>query len=153
MSPLFGHHDDDVQQAQNLAALEPEVERLESLPLARLASEVMAKGFGPGGPGADENNEVTPGGANISAGPEVAEIALAFAPGGTTRGADDQLRLRLYKVIAEGLQILEHACLIRAQMHTAMNGFDYAITRLGRAALERGEVDRVLEAIAPLGSP
>jgi hypothetical protein len=146
MSPLFGHHDDATDQSQDLAALQTEVARLESLSLPQLAAQVMTKGFGPGGPGADPQNQISTGGANINAGPEVSDIALAFAPGGNTRAADDQLRLRLYKVVAEGLQVLEHACLIRAQMHTSMNGLDYAITRLGRSALERGEVDRVLGA-------
>ncbi len=56
MSPLFGHHDDDNEQAQNVAALQAEVQRLDSLSLEQLASEVMRKGFGPGGPGADEQD-------------------------------------------------------------------------------------------------
>ena len=144
MSPLFGHHEDDDEQAQNLAALQAEVQRLDSLSLEQLASEVMHKGFGPGGPGADEQNAVSTSGANINAGPEISEIALALAPGGTTRGADDALRLRLYRLVAEGLQVLEHASLVRAQMHTEMNGLDYALTRRGRDALARGEVERIL---------
>ncbi len=144
MSPLFGHKDDSQQQASpGSDALQAEVQRLESLPLPQLAAEVMRNGFGPGGPGADESDTVTTGGANINAGPEVSDIAQTFMPAGAAR-ADEQLRLRLYRVIAEGLQALEHASLVRAQMHTSMNGLDYALTRLGQAALEQGTVDAVL---------
>ncbi|HEY1523406.1 MAG TPA: hypothetical protein VGF70_10380 [Solirubrobacteraceae bacterium] len=71
-------------------------------------------------------------------------MALEFAPGGNTKGADDATRLRLQKVVAEGIQALEHAGLIRTQMHTAMNSFDYGLTRRGRAALASGEVGRAL---------
>ncbi|HEY1523405.1 MAG TPA: hypothetical protein VGF70_10375 [Solirubrobacteraceae bacterium] len=52
MSPLFGHKDDqDDQTADNVAALNAEVDRLEALSLSALAAEVMARGFGPGSPG------------------------------------------------------------------------------------------------------
>jgi hypothetical protein len=147
MSPLFGRkQQQEEEQAERSkdSALQAEVDRLESLPLTQLAAEVMTKGFGPAGPGADEDDAVTIGGPNVNAGPTVSAIALEFAPGGDTRGADEHLRLRLHRVMAEGLQVLEHACLVRAQMHTSMNSFDYALTRLGRAALERGAVERIL---------
>jgi hypothetical protein len=144
MSPLFGHKEQ--QGAEELSgenSLETEIDRLESLPLMQLAAEVMNKGFGAGGPGAKED-EVTIGGPNIGAGPTVSAIVLEFAPGGDTRGADDRVRQHLYQLVAEGLQALEHAGLIRAQMHTSMNSFDYALTRLGRAALADGAVERAL---------
>lgn len=145
MSPLFGHKDDDDAQASDkLTALTAEIDRLEALSLPALAAEVMAKGFGPGAPGADENNAISVEGPNISAGPTTVDVALEFAPGGDTKGADDATRLRLHRVVAEGLQLLDHAGLIRTQMHTAMNGFDFAPTRKGRAALQSGDVERAL---------
>jgi len=142
MSPLFGHKDaqpEDAQPEVDLAAL---VDRLDSLPLAKLATEVMTKGFGPGGPGADEDGTVTVEDANADSGPTVGDIALQFDPDPSR--ADERARLGLYRLIAEGLQALEHAGLVRIQMHTQMPGFDYALTRRGRAALERDEVERVL---------
>jgi len=142
MSPLFGHKDaqaGDGQQGLDLAAL---VDRLDSLSLAQLAGEVMSTGFGPEGPGADKDGTVTVGGPNINAGATVGDIALAFDP--KADRADDQLRRRFYRLIAEGLQTLEHAGLIRVQMHTSMSSFDYALTRRGQKALDGGEVERIL---------
>lgn len=144
MSPLFGHKDEDDQATDNVAALQAEIERLEGLSLPALAAEVMAKGFGPGAPGADDDNTISVEGPNISAGPTIADLALEFAPGGNTKGADDATRLQLQRLVAEGLQTLEHAGLIRTQMHTAMNGFDFALTRKGTAALQAGDVERTL---------
>lgn len=80
----------------------------------------------------------------MSRGTTVGAIATEFSPDGTTRGADERVRLRLQRLVAEGVQALEHASLVRAQMHTAMGSLDYALTRLGRTALERGAVERVL---------
>ncbi len=148
MSPLFGSKDDRAEkEAAAGAALQELVDGLDALPLHQLAVEVMSKGFGPGMPGAADTTTV--GGPNADAGTTVADIATELAPGGSTDGAGDQLRLRLYRLIAEGLQQLEHAALIRAQMHTEMGSLDYAITRLGRTALERGAVDRVLAGDGP----
>jgi hypothetical protein len=129
MSPLFGHTGND--EADD-AALPAEVSRLNSLSVVQLATEVMTKGFGPGAPGADPDDTVTVSGPNTNAGTPVSVIATAFAPGGSTRGADDSVRLSLYRLVAEGLQALEHVSLIRAQLHTAMGSLDHAVTRLGQ---------------------
>lgn len=51
---------------------------------------------------------------------------------------------KLAAEIAEGLQELEHASLVRAQAHTALGGLDCTTTRRGRAALQRGEVESVV---------
>lgn len=71
-------------------AMQAEFERLYSMPPTELAAEVVIRGFGPGGPGADDE---------------------AATPG------------------------LEHASLVRCQMHTAMGHLDCAVTRSGRAGL------------------
>jgi hypothetical protein len=149
MSPLFGKKQDEGGGApdQMGAQLQAELDRLNALPLKQLASEVMAKGFGPGGPGADDSG-VTTGGPNMSSGPEASDIAYEFVkyqdyyPAKPT--PDDLLWGQIVRLVAEGLQELEHASLVRAQMHTDQNGFDYATTRLGRAALAQGAIDRVL---------
>lgn len=52
-----------------MAALQAEIGRLDALALPALAAEVMVKGFGPGAPGADEDNTISVEGPNISAGP------------------------------------------------------------------------------------
>jgi hypothetical protein len=143
MSPLFGNKGNDSDKnaavhAQS-SALQSEVDRLDALPLPQLASEVMTKGFGPGGPGEDAQNSVTVGGMSVNAGPTVGDIASALVP-----GCSGELAFRLARIAAEGVQTLEHASLVRTQMHTSTGALDYAASRLGRSALQQGTVDRVL---------
>ena len=113
-------------------------DRLASLTLPELAAEVMAAAFGSGTSGDDTT--VTVGGANIGAGPDPYTIADHLSPGKTP----DALRQELARLVAEGLQVLEHAGLVRPQMHTASGSIDYACTRKGRAALSAGNVEALL---------
>lgn len=130
--------------------LQGEFERLDALPLKALAAEVMTKGFGPGSPGADDD-AISSGQANADAGPTAEQISFEFVP---ARGftfplptpGDFKLRDRIAKLVSEGLQELEHASLVRFQMHTAMGHLDWTATRRGRVALQRGEVQNILEA-------
>ncbi|MBS1860404.1 MAG: hypothetical protein JSS68_01690 [Actinobacteria bacterium] len=138
---LFGGRGERSAEADALAA---EIERLDRLPLPELAAEVMAKAFGPGAEWEDPEEEVTIGGPNVGAGATVGAIATEMAPGGSTKGADERTRLRLQRLVAEGVQALEHAALIRSQMHTAMNSFDYTPTRLGRKVLAARAVAEVV---------
>jgi hypothetical protein len=139
---LFGGRAD---RSAEVDALEAEIERLDQLSLPALAAEVMGKAFGPGAEWEDPEEEVTIGGPNVDAGATVAGIATEMAPGGSTKGADDRARLRLQRLVAEGVQALEHAALVRPQMHTAMNSLDYTPTRLGRKVMAAGAVERVVE--------
>jgi hypothetical protein len=139
---LFGGRAD---RSAEVDALEAEIERLDRLPLPALAAEVMGKAFGPGAECEDPEEEVTVGGAGVDAGATVEGIATDIAPGGSTKGADERTRLRLQRLVAEGVQALEHAALVRAQLHTAMNSLDYTPTRLGRKVLAAGAVARVVE--------
>jgi hypothetical protein len=139
---LFGSKDEQSAEASELAA---EIERLDRLPVPALAAEVMGKAFGPSAEWEDPEEEVTIGGPNVGAGATVTGIATEMAPGGSTKGADDRTRLRLQRLVAEGVQALEHAALIRPQMHTAMNSLDYTPTRLGRKALAAGAVAQIVE--------
>jgi hypothetical protein len=157
MSPLFGHKDrqaaKDTDDHMN-ATLQAELDRLGSLSIEDLAAEVMVKGFGPGGPGQDDDH-VTVGQQNANSGPDVYDIAHVFVDyGGTylygTPSPEEILWRGILKLVAEGLQELEHASLIRMQMHTSMGSFDYAATRRGRAALERGDVQQILAGRAPV---
>lgn len=120
---------------------------MSALSVAQLAAEVMTKGFGPGGPGADDGS-VTVGGPNADSGIEVADIAGTFVTYQPqyfgTPSPNEVLWRQLSRIIAEGLQELEHASLVRAQMHTSQNSLDFTTTRLGRAALDQGAVERIL---------
>jgi hypothetical protein len=143
---LFGGKGD---QSTEVGELDQEIERLDRLALPALAAEVMGKAFGPGAESEDPEEEVTIGGPNVGAGATVEDIAIGMAPGGTTKGADERTRLRLQRLVAEGVQALEHAALIRPQMHTAMNSLDYTPTRLGRKVLAAGAVAQVVEGAQP----
>jgi hypothetical protein len=138
---LFGSRGDRSAEA---AELEAEIERLDQLPLPALAAEVMAKAFGPGADWEDPEEEVTVGGPTTRAGATVAEIASEMAPEGSTKGADERAWLRLQRLVAEAVQVLEHAALIRPQVHLAIEGLDYTPTRLGRTVLAAGAVVEVV---------
>lgn len=133
-------------------AAQAEFQRLYALPLADLAAEVMQRAFGPGGPGYDDDN-ITVAHEDSHRGPTVREISELFVPDGgefqvhhiyQRYPEDDFLREQIIKLVAEGLQVLEHASLVRCQVHHGMGTFDWGATRWGRAALDRGEVKAVL---------
>jgi hypothetical protein len=143
---LFGGRGDRNAEAGVLdAEIEREIERLDRLALPALAAEVMAKAFGPGAEWEDPEEEVTVGGPNVDAGATVVGIAATMAPGGSTKGAGERTRLRLQRLVAEGVQALERAALVRPQSHNAMEGLDYTPTRLGRKVLAAGAVAQVVE--------
>lgn len=139
---LFGSRGD---RSAEMAELEAAVGRLEQMPLPALAAEVMAKAFGLGAEWEDPEEEVTVGGPAARAGATVAGIAIAVAPLGATRGGEGEAWLRLERLIAEAVQSLEHAALIRPQMHLAMDALDYTPTRFGRTVLAAGAVAEVVE--------
>ncbi len=130
---LFGDKGDDGDKAE---ALRSDLHRLEGLAIPALALEILTKGFGPGGPGEDPEESVTVSGPNIDSGVGVRRIAGAISPAREADESADPDAARLIdRIVAEGVQALEHAGLIRCQMHTAMNGLDYALTRLGRKSI------------------
>jgi hypothetical protein len=73
---MFGHDNDDKQQRteQWRLAMQAELGRLSAMPMEELAIEVMIRGFGPGGPGADDD-AISLGQANIGAGPTAGDIS------------------------------------------------------------------------------
>jgi hypothetical protein len=138
---LFGSRADRSAEAD---ALEAEIDRLDQLLLPALAAEVMGKAFGPGAEWEDPEEEVTVDGPSDGAGAVVTAIAAEMAPDGSTRAVDDRTRLRLQRLVAEGMQALERASLVRAQAHTGTGALDYTPTRLGRKVLAAGAVAQVV---------
>jgi hypothetical protein len=142
VAPRSGGKEDD--QA-DVAAFRAEIARVSSLPLAQLAAEVMARGFGPDGPGGPGKPGTVEAPAVLPVPRATADrIAAEFTPAYRSRSVPVQLKVSLGYLIAEGLQVLEHACLVRVQWHHDIGGLDYAATRLGRAALAQSGVERVL---------
>ena len=126
MSPLSGSKNDDQARA---AAAQAEVDRLSSLPLPQLAAEVMTRGFGPDGPAEDGL-------------PSVSMIVDTFVPG--LAHLDDASHQRMEEVVGEGVQVLEHASLVRSTVWGGEGGLYYTATRLGRAALAGNAVNRII---------
>lgn len=123
VSPPFGDKGHD--QADQ-TAVQGEVDRLGSLDLAQFAAEVMKKIR-------TEGDERT----------SVGEIVEAFASD-AFHSANEQARLRLRVLVAEALQVLEHASLVCFFWTSGPPGLYYVHTRMGRAALEAGSVERLI---------
>lgn len=151
MSPFGKKNDDQDDAADSNRQLNAEVERLGALSLPQLATEVMTKGFGP---------EYDPS----RGGSPIASIAEEFSPRPPANIRDTTIRaqkrkaassdpasaasrlLLLQDLVAEGVQVLDKAGLVRLKTGYQGSFFNagYTTTRLGRAALERNAVDRVL---------
>lgn len=125
-----------------------EFERLSSLPLTDLAAEVMVRGFGPGAPGSSQAADAGPASLPARASAMIISYELVPEKGFSfpaPSAEDDALRDQLALLVAEGLQQLEHASLVCCQGYRAQS-FQWTATRLGRAALERGDVPQMLQA-------
>ncbi|MCU1386928.1 MAG: hypothetical protein JWL72_266 [Ilumatobacteraceae bacterium] len=130
---MFGNAD---KREAGVTELRDQTNRLASLPLAALGAEIMTTVFGPQGPGGNGSfmTDVT--------------TANAFISDTAAWSDEDAVRQQLIAVISEGLQVLEHACLIRAQVIRITDvsiGLGWMLTRSGAAALAQG---RVVEAIS-----
>lgn len=154
MAPLFGGKDETKQDKNEpwRESLRAECDRLNSLTLSKLAAEVMSAAFAPGRPGADEEGNFsvgTEGGGTLHRGPSayrIAELLLSDQqidfPYGPMR--DRGVQEPIVRLVAEALQQLEHTSVLRAQLHD--DRIDYALTRRGRGALERAEVEDIVAA-------
>lgn len=111
---LFGGKDDDAARA--------ELERLESLTVEDLAAELL-----PLVPQVEVGYQET--------GPTAGDLAGQL--GSLPKGRDG---LRMLSAIAEGMQVLEHARLVRLSVRRDTSEVEYGLTRAGRAALDRGDV-------------
>jgi|SRR4051794_38979877 hypothetical protein len=125
--PLFGGKHEEENEA-----LRDEVQRVSLLAPQALAAEVMTKGFGPGGP-ADH------------AAAELQNIAGAFNPAESMFGIDDDALVALAQIVAEGVQVLEHACLVRFVFSGGdISRMYWTATRAGQAAIDSGQVEAAL---------
>ena len=159
MSPFGRKKDDDVgdqgaqsQPSDSNPQLDAEVSRLQGLTLVQLASEVMTKGFSADYDPTSDGSEI--GGIadqffgrpdwKLSDSTVHAQVrkAQAEAQPGTT---EHQL-LVLSDLVAEGVQVLEHASLVRLKTNYEGQYFNsgYVSTRLGHAALQQNAVDKIL---------
>jgi len=136
--------DPDGYKLPRLAELGPqigvEVNRLDALTISQLATEIMTRAFKP---------EYAPGGSMTGLG----TIADSFLPEyGAPRAGDftSQQEFALRDLLAEGMQVLEQARLVRPRFgyngNVAEHG--WVTTRLGRWALATGNVQGTIERVA-----
>jgi hypothetical protein len=155
MAHHHGHHHEQEQMLRRQAilqwrqAMQAEYERLYAMSLPDLAAEVMARAFGSGGQNGYDDAAITVGYQNSGAGPTHYHISERFVPefdfGWEERQGEDRiLREQIERLVAEGLQVLEHASLVRCQIHHEMGAFDWTATRYGRAMLDQGQIQAVL---------
>ncbi len=140
---LFGNDDKHDKKAAENAALRVELTRLSALSLAELSTEILVRAFGPGGPG-------EPGVSGDP--PSVTKLTDFFNPATSIFGIDKYDKATLEAVIAEGVQLLEHARLLVPRF----SGGDYAtlgytLTRAGAAALAAGDLPARIAAVPRVG--
>jgi uncharacterized protein YgbK (DUF1537 family) len=122
---LFGGGDD---KAAKQAELQAEADRVGALSLEDLAVEMMERVFGPGGPGAEGDAPLF-------------DATELYAPMGPIFGVDYAPRNAVEACLAEGLQVLEHAGLVRLHVSGGdTTSVTYLITRLGSRSLDHGDV-------------
>jgi hypothetical protein len=136
--------DPDGYKLPRLAELGPrigvEVSRLDALTLPQLATEIMIRVFKP---------EYIPGGSMIGLG---AAVDCFLPEYGAPRAGDltTQPEYALRDLVAEGMQVLEQARLVRPSF--GYNGgvaeHGWVTTRLGRWALATGNVPASVERVA-----
>ncbi len=129
---LFGSDDKPDKKAAENAALRAELRRLEALSLSELATEILVRGYGPGGPG-------EPG--SFGDPPSVAKLTDFFNPATSIFGIDKHDKAALDALIAEGVQLLEHARLLVPRFSSGDYAtLGYTLTRAGAAALAAGDL-------------
>lgn len=140
MSPRFGGKDDGPDAA---AALQDEISRIAALPLAQLAAEIMVKAFGPDGPGGpgqpgtlEDLDSATVQRLGLN------EITGACSPAWSGHGVDPAQQREYSYLIAEGVQLLENASLVRVSWQGGHA--HHMATRRGRSALAQNEIESAL---------
>jgi hypothetical protein len=127
---MFGGKKDGQERGIDTQA---ELSRLNSLPVPRLAAEVMVRGFGPDCPAGDGR-------------PSVRKIVDSMVPEAARLEQDAYQGLN--ELIGEGIQTLEHAGLVQPTVWGGTGGLYFVATRRGKAALEQDAVDEALDAVA-----
>jgi hypothetical protein len=124
---LFGNKSDEI-------ANQAEMDRLDAMSLEELGAEVLPH---------IPTIELGP----LHRGPTTREIMDAMAP---SRLQTDQQLPMLY-LVAEGLQVLEHAGLVRLDVRArnSQSELEHVLTRSGRVAIDDGDVITRLRRPAP----
>lgn len=164
MSPFGRNKGDDQQQDQQQGQqqdsdpkLDAEVTRLQGLTLPQLASEVMTKGFSAQYDPTNDGQDAAGIADSFYARPDwsirdsTVKAQTRAAQESSTPGTAKHQYLVLADVVAEGVQLLEHASLIRLKSNYDGQYFNsgYVATRLGQSALQSNTVDKVLAGGTP----
>ena len=131
---LFGNNaEKDAKKAAENQALHDVRDRLAALPLVDLAEETVRTIFTGEGRGAE------------SGGCGQGLITKHWDPTESFFGIDDSARNELDAIIREGLQVAEHACLVRWEVSGGdTTSVTLKLTRVGHQALLDGTVRQLL---------
>ena len=122
---LFGSKE---KKAAESAALLAEFERVDAMSQSDFAAEVMARGFGAGGPG--EKTEI-----------KINALYDMYAPIKTAFGVDYTPRFKIEDLLKEAAASLEHAGLLTVREGGEDGGnLQYRKTSEGQEALDAGDV-------------
>ena len=156
MSPFGRKKDDDqgqdAQPTDSNPQLDAEVARLQGLTLVQLASEVMTKGFSGDYDPTNDGQDVPGIADQFFARPDwrmrdsTVKAQVHKAQEAAQPGTTEHQLLVLADIVAEGVQTLEHASLIRLKTNYDGQYFNsgYVATRLGQQALKQNGVDKIL---------
>jgi hypothetical protein len=138
---MFGKDKKREQEQADQAAVQTELERLQSMTIEQVAVEVMTRTFVPSGPFGGELRENA--------------IADAFIPDAMRRqpsrllkpraGHEDEPYWKLKPLIREALQVLEHKSLIVYEPKAGGLPGNFRATKLGSEALAQDAVGRVID--------
>jgi hypothetical protein len=144
----FGHKDKDQSAENETAALQAAVDRLNAMPLASLAADIVARAY-TGTPGSDEDEPpwVDP----FGRGPSAYDVTnWLYLPHELELDTGQPLGRTLYGLVSEALQMLEHASIVRCHLSFGFQGrladahLTYVITRYGISVRDAGTVERSL---------
>ena len=138
----------DKAQPDESGPLQDAVDRLTSMSLASLAVDVMAKAF-TGEPASDPDDPPWPD--PFGRGPSAYDVTnWLYLPRDQELDASTPLGAKLYALVSEALQALEHASLIRSHLAFGFQGrladahMTYVLTRHGVSVRDAGTVEREL---------
>jgi hypothetical protein len=143
----LGRKDKEQSAESESAALQAAADHLSSLSLVALGGELMAKAFTGEAGHDDEPPWVDP----FGRAPSAYEVTnWLYLPRDQELDTAQPLGRVLYGLVSEGLQVLEHASLIRAQLKFGFQGTaadahtTFVLTRYGVSVRDAGAVERIL---------
>jgi hypothetical protein len=128
------------QAVADEAAVQAELERLQSLTIEQVAAEVMTRTFVPSGPLGGELRDNAVADAFL---PDTMRREISRLKDHPLAGHENEPYWKLKPLVREALQVLEHDGLVVYEPKNRLPGY-FRATQLGTDALAQGAVERVI---------